>query len=165
VLIRDLMTPDPVVVRPETPVEDIAGLLLAHRINGVRVVNEERRLLGVVTAADLIHRAADERLEPRESLWKEHFWISFLSLEGSRPGKAEGRSAAEVMTRQVHSVAPDDPPLVAARLMADYHLSSLSVVEADAVIGGLCTTASICCGVCDLLRRLHEFENPLHGNN
>ena len=66
-LIRDLMTPDPVVVHPETPVEEIAGLLLAHRINGVPVVDENRRLLGVVTAADLVYRAADERLGPRES--------------------------------------------------------------------------------------------------
>ena len=156
-LIRDLMTPDPVVVRPETPVEAIAGLLLAHRINGVPVVDEARRLLGVVTAADLIHRAADERLEPRESVWKENFWISFLSPEGARPGKAEGRTAAEVMTREVHTVVPDDHPLVAARLMADYHLTSLPVVEADTVIGVISRI--------DLLRRLHELENPLQRNS
>ena len=36
-LIRNFMTPDPVTVQPETPVEDIAKLLLAHRINGVPV--------------------------------------------------------------------------------------------------------------------------------
>ena len=156
-LIRDLMTPDPVVVRPETPVEAIAGLLLAHRINGVPVVDEARRLLGVVTAADLIHRAADERLEPRESVWKENFWISVFSPEGARPSKAEGRTAAEVMTRKVHTVAPDDHPFVAARLMADYHLTSLPVVEADTVIGVISRI--------DLLRRLHELENPLQRNS
>ncbi len=156
-LIRDLMTPDPVVVRPETPVEAIAALLLAHRINGVPVVDEARRLLGVVTVADMIHRAADERLEPRESVWKENFWISVFSPEGARPSKAEGRNAAEVMTREVHTVAPDDHPLVAARLMADYHLTSLPVVEADAVIGVISRI--------DLLRRLHELENPLQRNS
>ena len=156
-LIRDLMTPDPVVVRLETPVETIAGPLLAHRINGVPVVDEARRLLGVVTAADLIHRAADERLEPRESIWKENFWISFFSPEGARPSKAEGRTAAEVMTRKVHTVAPDDHPFVAARLMADYHLTSLPVVEADTVIGVISRI--------DLLRRLHELENPLQRNS
>ena len=156
-LIRDLMTSDPVVVHPETSVEAIAGLLLAHRINGVPVVDENRRLLGVVTAADLIHRAADERLEPRESLWKENFWISFLGPGGAQPGKAEGRTAAEVMTHEVHSVAPDDHPLVAARLMADYGLTSLPVIEAGMVIG---VVSSI-----DLLRRLHELENPLKREN
>ncbi len=60
-------------VCPDTPVDTIARLLLAHRINGVSVVDEQQRLLGVVTAGDLVHRAADERLESRESLWRENF--------------------------------------------------------------------------------------------
>ncbi len=104
-LIRDLMTPDSVTVRPETTVEEVARLMLAHRINGVPVVDE--------TAADLIYRAADDRLEPRESFWKESFRVSFLDREGNRPGKAEDHTAADVMTRDVYSVAQDDP-LVAA---------------------------------------------------
>ena len=61
-LIRNYMTPDPVTIQPETPVEDIASMLLAHRINGVPVVDGAARLIGVVTAQDLIHRGADDRL-------------------------------------------------------------------------------------------------------
>jgi CBS domain-containing protein len=41
--IRDFMTPNPITVRPETPVEDIANLLLAHRINGVPVIDADGR--------------------------------------------------------------------------------------------------------------------------
>lgn len=76
-MLRNFMTPDPVTVQPETPVEDIAKPLLTHRINGVPVVDNAGRLLGVVTAEDLIQRGADERLEP-QSVWKESFWVSFL---------------------------------------------------------------------------------------
>lgn len=151
--IRNYMTPDPVVVRPETPVEEIADLLLAHRINGVPVVDDAGRLLGVVTAADLLHRGADERLEPRESVWKENFYISLFNPRGHAPGKAEGRTAAEVMTTEVHSVGPDERPSVAARLMVDHRLVSLPVVEEGKVIGVISRR--------DLLRHLHEIENPL----
>ncbi|EQD30405.1 CBS domain-containing protein, partial [mine drainage metagenome] len=49
-----------------------------------------------VTVADLVHRAADEPLEPRESFWKENFWVSFLDRDGNCPCKAEGRTAADV---------------------------------------------------------------------
>lgn len=151
--IRDFMTPNPITVRPQTPVEDIANLLLAHRINGVPVIGGDGRLLGVVTAEDLIRRGADERLEPRESLWKENFWVSFLSPKGAQRGKAEGRTAAEVMTTDVHSVEPDMHLSVAARLMVDHHLTSLPVVEAGKVIGVISRI--------DLLSRLKELENPL----
>lgn len=57
-LIRNFMTPDPVTVQPETPVEVIASLLLAHRINGIPMVDGAGRLLGIVTAEDLIHRGS-----------------------------------------------------------------------------------------------------------
>jgi len=155
-LIRNYMTPDPVTVQPETPVEDIARLLLAHRINGVPVVDGAGRLIGVVTA-DLIHRGADERLEPRESIWKENSWISFLGPKGTQRDKAEGRTAAEVMTPEVHSVAPVMHPSVAVRLMVDHHLTSLPVVEDGKVIGVISRI--------DLLSLLKELENPLKRGN
>lgn len=60
-LVRDSMTRKPVTVQLSTPVEDIASLLLTHRINGVPVVNNEGQLLGIVTAEDLLHRGAHER--------------------------------------------------------------------------------------------------------
>lgn len=150
-LVRDLMTHDPVTARPQTPVEDIADLLLAHRINGVPVVDQNNRVLGVVTAADLVYRAADEPVEPRRSFWKENFWVSFLDREGNRPGKSEGHSAADVMTRAVHSVAPDDAPAVAARLMADFRLTSLPVIEAGVLVGVISRI--------DLVRRLPDIVN------
>jgi CBS domain-containing protein len=151
--VRNLMTPNPVTVQPDTPVDAIAQLLLDHRINGVPVVDENDRLLGIVTAEDLIYRAADERLGPRESLWKENFWISFFSPRGTKPGKAEGRTAAEVMSSNVYAIAADVSPVEAARLMVDYHVKSLPVVEAGKVIGIIARI--------DLLKHLHVFENPL----
>jgi len=151
--IRDYMTPKPITVQLETPVEDIADQLLTHRINGVPVVDGDGRLLGIVTAADLIYRGADERLEPRESAWKENFWISFLGPKDSLRNKAEGRTAAELMTTEVHSVGPDMHPSAAARLMVDYHLTSLPVVEAGKVVGVISRI--------DLLSCLKKLENPL----
>ena len=156
-LIRNYMTPDPVTIQPETPVEDIARLLLAHRINGVPVVDGAGRLIGVVTAEDLIHRGADERLEPRESIWKENFWVSFLGPKGTQRDQAEGRTAAEVMTTEVHSVAPAMHPSVAARLMVEHQLTSLPVVEDGKVIGVISRI--------DLLSLLKELENPLKREN
>lgn len=156
-LIQKFMTPNPVTVQADTPVQDVASLLLAHRINGVPVVDAGGRLLGVVTAQDLIHRGADERLEPRESVWKENFWVSFLGPKGAKRDKAVGRTAAEVMTTQVHSVAPDMHLSVAARLMVDHHLTSLPVVAAGKVIGVISRI--------DLLGQLKELESPLKREN
>jgi len=52
---RDVMTTPVITVTPETPVADVAALLLERRISGVPVV-EGGRLLGVVSEGDLMRR-------------------------------------------------------------------------------------------------------------
>lgn len=132
---RDLMTPNPVTVRPEMPVAEIARLIMAHRINGVPVVDSAGALLGLVTEGDLIHRAADEKFEPRVSLWKENFWRSVFRRRGAEPDKAEGRTAAEVMTRDVITVTPETDVTVVARLLIENAVKALPVVEGRRVVG------------------------------
>ena len=62
--VEQLMTQDPITVAPQTPVAEIAQVLLEHRINGVPVIDLEGRMLGIITAGDLMYRAADETLGP-----------------------------------------------------------------------------------------------------
>lgn len=133
--IRDLMTPNPIRIALETPVAEIARILIEHRINGVPVTDAEGRLLGIVTEGDLVHRAADERLEPRESVWKENFYRSVFRRRAPEADKAEGRTAEQVMTREVLTVAPDRNVTVAARLLADHNIKSLPVIENERLIG------------------------------
>jgi len=84
--------------------------------------------------------------------------LGFLSWpKGTQRDKAEGRTAAEVMTTEVHSVAPAMHSSVAARLMVDHHLTSLPVVEDGKVIGVISRI--------DLLSLLKELENPLKREN
>ncbi len=51
--VRDIMTPNPITVRSDTPVSTMATMMLARRINCVPVV-DDGRLLGIVTTSDLL---------------------------------------------------------------------------------------------------------------
>lgn len=133
--IRELMTRNPVQVTPQTEVAEIARILIAHQINGVPVTDSEGHLLGIVTEGDLVHRAADERLEPRGSVWKEDFYYSVFRGRRPEQDKAGGSTAEQVMTRDVLTVAPDSSITVAARLLADHNIKSLPVIENARLIG------------------------------
>jgi CBS-domain-containing membrane protein len=54
--VRDVMTVGASVVTasPDTTLKEVAELMLEHGISGLPVVDEERRVLGVVTEADII---------------------------------------------------------------------------------------------------------------
>jgi len=133
--VRELMTRNPVHIAPQTAVAEIAHVLIEHKINGVPVIDAEGHLLGIVTGGDLVHRAADERLEPRESVWKENFYYSVFRRHKPEQDKAEGNTAGQVMTREALTVTPESNVTVAARLLADHNIKSLPVIEDARLIG------------------------------
>ena len=52
-LVRDVMTPDPVTVRVDSPVREAAGLLRKYHIGGLPVMDGDR-VAGIVTETDIL---------------------------------------------------------------------------------------------------------------
>jgi CBS domain-containing protein len=61
--VRDIMVTEVVTVTPETPIAEVARLLLARHLHRV-VVSDGRQVRGVISALDLVRLIADERLRP-----------------------------------------------------------------------------------------------------
>ncbi len=57
--VRDIMQTEVVTVGPGTTVRELADILAKHKISGVPVVDEQRRVLGMVSEADIILQDAD----------------------------------------------------------------------------------------------------------
>jgi CBS domain-containing protein len=133
--VKDLMTREPVTVPPEMPVEALVDLLVERVVNGVPVVDARGALLGMVTTGDLIHRVADERIEGRDSVWRESFYKSVFRSSGQEPNPAEGATAAEVMSRDPAYVTPSDDMAVAARLLIEHRVKSLPVLDGGRLVG------------------------------
>ncbi len=127
------MTAPAVVVPPETPVEEIAKLLLKRRISAVPVVAaDDERLLGIVSEGDLVRRV--ETGTQREPSW----WLTaFASGDGVARdyARSRGRQAADVMTRDVVTVGEDAtlPEIVA--LLERHRIKRVPVVRDGKVIG------------------------------
>ena len=61
---KDIMTRNPITVSPETEIRQAAALLLKKRINGVPVVNDKGRLVGILCQSDLIAQQKGYRQGP-----------------------------------------------------------------------------------------------------
>jgi CBS domain-containing protein len=62
-LVRDVMTTEVVTVEARTPFKEIVARLARHRISAVPVLDADRRVLGVVTEADLLLKQEHPDLE------------------------------------------------------------------------------------------------------
>lgn len=115
-----VMTARPVCVRAEMPVKEIAAMLAREGISAVAVVDHAGTLVGVVSEKDLL-----PMLRGGRSRW----W------NRREARKAEGRSAREVMTSPVVTIAADDTVSAAAAKLEKTGLRRLFVVADGRPVG------------------------------
>ncbi len=128
----NVMTATVIAVKPDTGVRDVAHLLLKHRISAVPVVDDDLRVLGIVSEGDLMRRAENDT-ESQHSWWLE----AFLSTQ-DRAGeyiKTHGRTAGDVMTRHVVTVVKETPLYEIAQLLEKHHIKRVPVVDDEKLVG------------------------------
>jgi CBS domain-containing protein len=125
------MTTRVVAVAPDTPVTEIAKLLLERQISAVPVVSDDRRLLGIVSEGDLTHGLGQEGA-------KRSWWLDLLASPQTKAEaylKSHGRLASDLMTREVVSVTPDTPLPEIARLLEARRIKRVPVLRDGELVG------------------------------
>lgn len=127
---KDVMTRRVVTVTTETPVAEIARLLLDRHISAVPVVDADARVLGIVSEGDLMRRP--ETGAARRRSW----WLSLVSGEDAADYvKAHGGRASHVMTRGVVTVTEDTPLPDVARLLEERRIKRVPVLRRGKLVG------------------------------
>jgi CBS domain-containing protein len=130
--VRDVMTTEVISVRRDTPVREIARLLAERRISAVPVVDEDRRVLGIVSEGDLVRRAETGTVRTRS------WWLEIFADSVSRAvdyAKAHGRKAEDVMTSDVVTIHEDASLAEAATLLEKHRIKRLPVIQAGRIVG------------------------------
>jgi len=133
--VTDVMSRDVVVVSPHMPLKDVARVLANRHFSGVPVVDDDRKVLGVVSEADIL---AKER-GPGSA---RSIFGRALELEtwGDKHG---ARNAGTAMTAPAVTIGPGRSVAEAASLMLDRGVNRLPVVDADEKLVGIVTRADL----------------------
>jgi CBS domain-containing protein len=133
--VAEVMTRDVVSVRASTGYKEIVETLADHAVSAVPVVDDEGRVLGVVSEADLLYKTeyADQ---PSSRLWERK------RVRAAR-GKAAADTAEDLMTAPAVSIGPLDKVSVAARLMDTESVKRLPVVNSDGQLVGIVSRGDV----------------------
>ena len=102
---------DPVALPPEATVKDACQRMRDRRIGAVLIIEADRRLVGIFTGRDAVHRVL-------------------------AAGKNAARTTlAEVMTRDPNAMPPGNTAIEALRLMEDGRFRHLPIVDDGKVVG------------------------------
>jgi CBS domain-containing protein len=136
-LVRDVMDPDPITVRPDDSIETVVRTLREQELPGVPVVEEDGRCAGIVTEADLVlpDEQGDLHLPHYIDLFGATVFIEPLGRFEQRLRKAFASTARDMMSTDLVTVAPDTTVEEAARLVHERGHNRLPVVEGDRLVG------------------------------
>ena len=135
-LVRQVMTTEVLTFTPDDRVQDATRLLIERGVDGGPVVDDEGRLVGMLSSGDLLVQETKLHYPTVISLFG-----AYLELPSSHRRfeedlrRAVGATVGDVMHDEPVSCAEDDTLERAATLMHDYEVSRLPVVSDGKVVG------------------------------
>jgi CBS domain-containing protein len=140
---RDVMTADPVCVGPSATIRDLGRIFEEHEISGVPVVDQQGRIIGVVSKTDLIRRCAEGTDDiPPAYL----FEILGEQGDGSEPSEVIPEPlicVEDFMTQDPITVAPDVGVTAVARLMTERRVHRVVVADDEDFPVGIITSMDL----------------------
>jgi len=135
----DIMNTTPPHCGAETPIAEVAARFSDESISGVLVVDEDLRLLGVVTESDLVDRQASLHIPTALAIFDMVIPLGEKRFE-REVERLKAMTAADLLpTEPAITIAPDATLDAIASLMEDAQVHHLPVVDASNTIVGMVT--------------------------
>jgi CBS domain-containing protein len=129
---RDIMTLAVFTAKPTMSVKDVARLFMERRISAVPVVDDQRKIVGIVSEGDLVHRSeiSTERRHP--------WWLVLMAGDEGLAAeyiKTHAKRVADIMTRKVITAKPDTPLQEIAAMLEKYGIKRVPIVRDGQLVG------------------------------
>lgn len=132
--VRDVMATRIVAVKKTASFKEMIVGMRKAQVSAFPVVDDQGRVIGVVSHADMLNKEADLATGPGPL-------ASVLRFRDRE--KAAGVTAAELMTSPPVTAGPDTSLAEAARLMCDHRVKRLPVINATGRLIGIVSRADV----------------------
>jgi CBS domain-containing protein len=131
--VKDVMTTRVIWVRQQASFKEMAAALRANRVSAFPVIDDQDKVIGVVSEADMLAKAA---LAGEPGVFDS-------ILHHRDQAKARGTTAGDLMTSPPVTVTPEDTIEHAARLMYSHRVKRLPVVGAASRLAGVISRSDV----------------------
>lgn len=119
-LVKDVMTKNPISVKPDMSVLEAKEIMNKNKINKLPVLDKNGSLVGIITRNDLV------KASPSEATTLDMFELGYLLSK---------LTVEKAMKKDVKTVQENETVENAASLMRDYSVGSLVVLKDDLMVG------------------------------
>ena len=132
---KDFITSNVYSMTEETGLKELAAMFVEHRVTAMPVVDEDGKLVGMVSQTDLVEQDKPLHIPTVISLFD---WVIYLESEKKfqdEVKKVTARKVSEICSREPVTCGPDTPLSEIASLMVDNKVHLVPVVEKDVLVG------------------------------
>lgn len=142
-IVADWMNRELLTVTPSTPLSEAVQLLVDRHISGLPVIDDDGKLVGVISESDLMWREQGLEQPPYMIFLGGVIYFQNPLTYDRDLHKALGQTVGEVMTPHAISISADTPLPEAAKIMHDKKIHRLPVVDEHQHPIGIITESDI----------------------
>lgn len=139
ILVRDLMSHPVVTVQPDTTLAEAAHRLVTGKISGFPVVDDQHKLVGVVTEADFLRAIGVPGHHPTHNLWQT------LETMFAHPAELQDPDdlVSDIMVADVVTIAPDQTLHDVLEVMKKNRIKRVIVCDEERHVIGIVTRSDL----------------------
>lgn len=143
--VKDIMIKNVIFVSLDTKVIKVAGLLMENRIHGLPVVDENQKVVGVITESDFFIKSVPNLYLPSyiEFLQNTQIKDDLPSERKEEIEKLISAEARDIMTSPSISVYPETDFNEVMKIFIEKHLYTLPVIDHENKLVGIVTQADV----------------------
>ncbi|HMT04195.1 MAG: CBS domain-containing protein [Solirubrobacterales bacterium] len=143
--VAEIMDREPATVSPDDDVRSVIDLLRTHDLPGVPVVDDVRKVVGIVTESDLVISDEEEdfHLPHYVNIMGGIVFLESTKHWEERARKAFAATASDMMSTDLVTVGPDEPAEHAGRLISEKKHNRLPVVDDEGRLVGVVTRVDV----------------------
>ena len=131
----DIMTQDVVTVNKNQPISDLSKIFIENHFNGVPVLDNTGKVVGVVTQGDLIEKNKNLHIPTVITLFDAVLFLESEKKFEDDLKKLTGSKIEDIYHKNLITVSPDTDLNEIITLMAEKDIHTLPVLDGDKLIG------------------------------
>jgi len=132
---KDIMTTEVITVQMQTTVNELAEILWKNRISGVPVLDDDGKVVSVVTENDLIDQSKKVHIPTMISLLDSVIFLESSKKTEEEIKKMAGNTVQDICSRKLVSVSEETGLDEIATIMANKKVHTLPVMQDDRLVG------------------------------
>lgn len=141
--IQEVMNKYPVIVGKDAPISDVADLLVKYNLTAVSVVDDNNKLLGIISEGDLLYKKVRPHVPHYVNVLGASIYYNGIGEYNAKFKKLLASHVHELMTDEVITTTPDKEVEEIVSVMLDQHLKNVPVVDKDYHLVGILSRRDI----------------------